>query len=472
MAITIDYSDTVTPQYVINVPRADMLLVSSSPTEIRQLNINDFRLQLNDLMDDEIGMAFPTNHVHTAPLTISGVTLSRSVEILPPYAIEFEDGLYNVNIVGGNSNISDVTIKNQVGVNTANSAGLQDPFAFQAAAFGDGVVAVAQTSGQSGTTFPRGTRSFPVNNFADAEAIAVQRGIKTFLLVEDTTIGAQDFSAGFSFRGDNPNTLCTIEPAANVTNCEFKNLTVQGTLDGGNILRECALLDINYFNGFIYRCGMAGTVTLAGPSTATFLSCYSLVAGGGAEQVARINMGGVHVTPLVVRDYQGGLRIQNLTDDTADAGVSIDMSSGRVQLEASMTAGNLTLRGIGDLEDNSGPGCTVNNLLINRTSITEEVWAHSITDHTADGTFGALALAAAAQGLQHCIDDNFVYGGPAGQPTAFRRRVFLNEAALDAAAAGAPDGADGEIARFEGAATYTGTGPADTLSAMRLKRVL
>lgn len=128
MAITIDYSDRVTPQYVIQIPRADMTLVSSSPTEIRELNLNDFRLTLNDLMDDAVpGIVYPTNHVHTAPLPIAGVTLARVVEILTPYVIEFEDGQYNVNLVGGNSNVSDVVLKNQVGVNSANSAGLTEP---------------------------------------------------------------------------------------------------------------------------------------------------------------------------------------------------------------------------------------------------------------------------------------------------------------------------------------------------------
>ena len=123
MAITIDYSNPA--QYVINVPRADMTLVSSSPTEIRQLDIDDFWQALADIQDDPEGMAFPTAYINTAPLPVAGVTLARVVEILDPYVIEFEDGQYNVNIVGGNSNISDVTIKNQVGLNTANSAGLQ-----------------------------------------------------------------------------------------------------------------------------------------------------------------------------------------------------------------------------------------------------------------------------------------------------------------------------------------------------------
>lgn len=77
MAITIDYSDDVTPQFVIQIPRTDMLDVTGgSPTEIRQLNINEFRRQLDDLMDDDIGMAFETTHYHTPPLTIAGVTLA------------------------------------------------------------------------------------------------------------------------------------------------------------------------------------------------------------------------------------------------------------------------------------------------------------------------------------------------------------------------------------------------------------
>lgn len=125
MAITIDYSDGVTPEYVIQIPRADMTLVQASP-EIRELNINDFRLELADLGDDLDGIHFSTSFFHTPPLTVSGVTLARVVEILTPFVIEFEDGLYNVNVVGGNSNISDRTLKNQVGVNTANSAGLTD----------------------------------------------------------------------------------------------------------------------------------------------------------------------------------------------------------------------------------------------------------------------------------------------------------------------------------------------------------
>ena len=125
MAITIDYSDNITPQYVIQIPRLDMLDVTgASPTEIRELDLNTFRQNLANLGDDAAsGIVYPTSFMHTAPLTVAGVVLARVVEILTPFVILFEDGLYNVNVVGGNSNIADRVVKNQVGVNTANSAG-------------------------------------------------------------------------------------------------------------------------------------------------------------------------------------------------------------------------------------------------------------------------------------------------------------------------------------------------------------
>lgn len=351
MAITIDYSDGVTPEYVIQIPRTDMTLVSSSPTEVRQLNIDAFRQELNDLMDDEVGMHFPTNHFHTAPLTISGVTLARVVEILDPYVIEFEDGSYNVNIVGGNSNVADVVVKNQVGVNTANSAGLQDPFALQSAAFGD-VIAIDVDNGQAGTSFPIGSRAFPVDNIDDALLIGSVRGISTFLLKSNLTLSSADLSVGISFQGDNLGKVLTIQSGADVENCQFELLTIQGTVDGTNSFRQCQILDLAIENGFMLQCGFAGTITLgSSTSTLSVLSCYSLVAGGGPSQTPTLDLGGTQLTPLAIRGWEGGLRIRNGTAQTG--GVSIDLASGRVIVDSTITNGTYTIRGVGDVFDDS-----------------------------------------------------------------------------------------------------------------------
>lgn len=119
MALSIDRLTNV-----IFVPKADMQLIQSTPSEIRQLDIDAFRLELKDIEDDPSGIGYTDTHRHVAPISVGGVTLARVVEVLEPYTVTFEDGQYQVNLVGANSNIADRTNLNQVGIRSANSAGL------------------------------------------------------------------------------------------------------------------------------------------------------------------------------------------------------------------------------------------------------------------------------------------------------------------------------------------------------------
>ena len=119
MAITIDWATKI-----IHIPKADTTLVSSSPSEVRELNVNTFRLRLKDLEDDAEGITFLITHIHSTIVTVGGATFARLVEIINGYTVTFEDGHYAVNLVGANSNIAEVTNLNTVSVRTANSAGL------------------------------------------------------------------------------------------------------------------------------------------------------------------------------------------------------------------------------------------------------------------------------------------------------------------------------------------------------------
>ena len=119
MAISINW-----PTGVISVPKADMTLVQSTPIEIRELNINTFRLRLKDLEDDAEGQVWATTHNHNTTVSVGGVTLARVVEIINGYTVTFENGSYAVNLVGANSNIGDVVNLNTVSIRAANSAGL------------------------------------------------------------------------------------------------------------------------------------------------------------------------------------------------------------------------------------------------------------------------------------------------------------------------------------------------------------
>jgi len=101
-----------------------MTLVDSGPPEVRGLDVNAFRLELNALQASAEGISFDTTHTHNAPVTVGGVSLARVVEIINGYTVTFEDLSYIVNLSGANNNVSDVTNLNLVSVRSANSGGL------------------------------------------------------------------------------------------------------------------------------------------------------------------------------------------------------------------------------------------------------------------------------------------------------------------------------------------------------------
>lgn len=119
MAISIDPLT-----FVIFVPKADMTLVQSSPTEIRELDLNTFRLNLKAYEAAVYGIYLYKTHNHNTEVTLGSLTFARVIEILAPYTVTFEDGQYAVNLVNANSNVSDKTNVNQVSVRSSNSAGL------------------------------------------------------------------------------------------------------------------------------------------------------------------------------------------------------------------------------------------------------------------------------------------------------------------------------------------------------------
>lgn len=355
MAITVDWGTKV-----INVPKADMVLIQASP-EIRQLDVNTFRLALKDLEDDAEGMPHLNTHNHSPPVTVAGVPLARVVEIINGYSVTFEDGQYRVILVGANNNILDVANLNQVSIAPTNSAGLANLSSLEAASFGGRVALDITNPNGAGTDFPLGTRGFPVNNVADAITICEARGLREIIVLSNMTMSSGDFSDGYAFYGDSPVVLTlTLDAATNVTNCTFQNMTIQGTLDGSNVLRECVVRDINFFNGAVYECALDGDIVLGGGIQAGIFDCWSNIAGGGVGDHPNVDMGGSGQS-LILRNFNGGIGIENSTGSDES---SIDMNSGRVVLDPTLTGGTFTIRGIADVEDNSN-GATIVDQTIN-----------------------------------------------------------------------------------------------------------
>jgi len=116
MALSVTWSTKV-----INVLQADL---TSLGGDVYELDTDQFRKDLNALQASAEGIVFDTTHEHTAPKTLAGTTFARFIEIINGYTVDFEDGQYQVNLVGSNNNILDVKTVNQVSLAVQNSAGL------------------------------------------------------------------------------------------------------------------------------------------------------------------------------------------------------------------------------------------------------------------------------------------------------------------------------------------------------------
>lgn len=106
---------------IVTVPTADLAVVAPG---IYELDVLNFWAEVHEIQDGD-GMPYIDIMRSNAPVTISGLTLARTLEVINGYRVEFEDGDYQVNLSGANNNILDARVQNQVSINANNSAGLQ-----------------------------------------------------------------------------------------------------------------------------------------------------------------------------------------------------------------------------------------------------------------------------------------------------------------------------------------------------------
>ena len=402
MAIIVDPST-----FVITVPEADLSLVQSVPSVIYNMDINWFRLQLKDWEDGGDGLnggiTFLKTHTHNTEVTLGGLTYARVVELLDPYTITFENGAYAVNLVGANSNIADKVNVNNVSVRSQNSAGLISTPLIEHSSFNGGI-SIDIINGVIGTLFPIGTQLVPVSNTDDALLIDSLRGFGQFFIIGDCELNSgTDFEERIFIGESQTKSVINIDTNADVTNCEFYDAEVTGTLDGGNVLKDCLVRDINYVNGYIERCILgAGTITLGGSADAHFLDCWSGVIG---TSTPIIDMGGAGQS-LALRNYAGGIKLINKTGTEE---VSLDLISGQIILDSTVTNGTIVARGVGKLIDTSGNrissgtwnGVTILNELMSKGTISEAVWDEPIVDHITADTTGHEMLVRAYGNVVH-----------------------------------------------------------------------
>jgi hypothetical protein len=341
MSISVNWSTKV-----ITIPKSDLTLVQSTPNEIYELNLNELRYWLHDEQDSIEGIINPEIFTHNTEVELGGITFARVIRIINGYTITFENGLYAVNLIGANSNVADITNVNSVSVRPYNSAGLISSPDIEYSSFNERVT-IDVVNGTSGTLFPKGTMREPVNNLADAKIIAEYRGFETIFVIGDITFSGTDNIDGFTIIGQNATkSHFILTNGLSSVGCEFVSANIDGVLDGNSTIDSCIVEDLTYIEGVIRNSILKGTITLAGNTTTNIINCHDGIAG---DDKPIIDMGG-EGQGLTVGGYSGELELRNKTGTDK---VSIDLVSGEVVLDSTVTNGEIDIRGVGRLIDNS-----------------------------------------------------------------------------------------------------------------------
>ena len=261
-----------------------------------------------------------------------------------------------VNISGGNlvavaedgyTDISSVlsTMGTQVVRTSSSSATLQEILDIQHSSFNQKIT-VNVLTGVTGTFFPIGTPRQPVNNITDALTIATARGIDVIEIQGNATIANVDLSNKI-ITGQNP-TLSTLsfESSANIFGIEIQNATIQGVFDGYALIRDCHINDITFFDGAIHDSLLLGTIGLNNTSDFYMINCSDGLPGLNTPTLDVNNSN----TSVTITGYDGGISIIN---KSGNKDMTIDLNSGRVVLDSTVTNGTILVRGVGVIENSS-----------------------------------------------------------------------------------------------------------------------
>lgn len=339
---------------IITVPKAYTTLVQISPTEIRNLTLNTFRLDVGDLLAGSEGLVYEDAISHNTEVILGGITYARIIEIINGYTITFEDGQYAVNLIGANSNVGDVINVNQVSVRSQNSAGLISNQAIEFSSYQGGVT--VDINGVSGTVFPIGTPQEPVNNLADAILILIFRGLDKMFFLSDWTFPNTTNFSDYELHGQGlQKTTLTFESGAIVVNVEVFNATITGFETGIVGLTDCKIIDLGSVGlapsntpVLIQRCFIEGIITIPSNYSGTLTVVDSWAIPDINNDPPRLDMGGAAMG-LQMNNLSGFVCIDNCT--ISDNEVEIFLNSGGVEIGNSTTAGNFTLTGTGSLRN-------------------------------------------------------------------------------------------------------------------------
>lgn len=194
-----------------------------------------------------------------------------------------------------------------------------------------------------------GSQQAPFNTFAAAANLAESIGIRNIAVMGDSTLDRP--LVKYTFRGIGDPKIDM--NARNVNQSTFRACTLQG-VQSGTITAEFCVLSNNMtgLDGEYRHCGLDGDLTLATSAKVIMSQPYSSIPGFGRPTVD-VNGGN---SKFALRHYSGGMTVKGMTN--ANNEVTVELVAGKCTIDSSNTAGDFSLRGVGQFTNQSA-GTTV-----------------------------------------------------------------------------------------------------------------
>lgn len=245
----------------------------------------------------------------------------------------------------------------------------------------EGIIHIDTSSGFTNLSYPNGTLEVPIDNYSDARTIADANGIQEFNLINGVLTLTSSLTEWSMF-----GKTLEAEVALNsqsINSSRFTGLKLTGIMSGTTSVNNGVLEGVDNFVGFAQFCGFSGNVSL-GVGESTFDQCHSQEPGTGLPTLDFVGAG----RSANVRSYSGGIKIENMTDSTNSG--TIEFVAGRAVVDSSCTAGELVLRGVVEVVDNSAGTTVITEAALARSPIADVVWDESASAHNVTGTMGYL----------------------------------------------------------------------------------
>ena len=218
----------------------------------------------------------------------------------------------------------------------------------------EGAIHIDSILGAAGQIYPQGTRAFPIDNIADARAVANRESIYAYRVRNPITLtNAVGDHLNWKIDGTQPQSdIVTVEPGVDITGTAFERTGLLGTLDGSITAKEClvgnSLSTVAEIAGTFTSCGFDGIIQPA-PARMQGLELSStssniLVPGCILDYRNQLC--------IVLGELKGIWAVRNTNPANPATTLAFALAGADLTLESSVTGpNNIILLGNGELHD-------------------------------------------------------------------------------------------------------------------------